>query len=117
MEDGNTGTSSELSFTTLPAPTISDVKVVRTSLSTALIQFTSKDSTKVNVYYGKTKGFGGLKTLNTSLSESTYSFEIEGLDDGSTYFFRIDANDVDNYSYQGNIYSFTTPPRPKNFEP
>jgi hypothetical protein len=112
-EDGNVGTSGELSFTTLPAPTISDVKVVRTTLTTALIQFTSKDATKVNMYYGKTKGFGGLKTVNTSLSESTYNVEIEGLDDGATYFFRIDGVDVESYSYPGTIFSFSTPQRPR----
>lgn len=112
-EDGNTGTSSELSFTTLPAPTISDVKVIRTTLSSALIQFTSKDATKVNIYYGKTKGFGGLKAINTSLSESTYTFELEGLDDGDTYYFRADAVDIESYAYVGRIDSFTTPPRPR----
>ena len=112
-EDGNTGSSSELSFTTLPAPTISDVKVLRTTLTSALIQFTSKDATKVNMYYGKTKGFGGLKIVNTSLSESTYTIEIDGLDDGSPYFFRIDGVDVESYTYSGTIFSFTTPQRPR----
>ena len=84
-EDGNTGTSSELSFTTLPAPVIKNVEVIKTTLSTATVQFTSVDATKVNVLYGQTESFGGVKELNTASSESTYTVELDGLEDGITY--------------------------------
>ena len=112
-EDGNTGRSSEMMFTTLPAPVVKNVSVIRKSLNSATIQFTSKDSTAVNILYGRTESFGGLETVNTSASESTYTVELEGLDDGVTYFFRPDAIDTDGFVYGGNIVTFTTPERPR----
>lgn len=111
--DGNTGSSAELSFTTLPAPTIKKIEVIKKSLNSATIQFTSTDATKVNIYYGKTEGFGGLKTINTSTAESVYTVELPGLDDGSTYYFRLDAVDTDGFSYAGNVFPFSTPPAPR----
>jgi len=113
-EDGNTGTSTELSFTTLPAPSIKNVSVIKTTLTSATIQFTATDASKVNIYYGKTEGFGGLETINTSRSESTYTVELNGLDDGATYFYKFSTFDSDENEYDSRrADSFTTPPRPR----
>jgi hypothetical protein len=111
-EDGNIGTSQEYSFVTAPAPTIKEVTVLRVSLSTATIQYTSRDATKVDLVYGKSEAFGGIVETNTSLAESTYTIQLNGLDDGSKYFFKLVSYDSENNSYDGNIFSFTTPPRP-----
>lgn len=112
-EDGNTATSQEFSFTTLPAPTLKEVTVTKTTLSSATIQFTSKQASKVNVLFGKSDAFGGLKTVNTSPAESTYSVELIGLDDGTKYFFRLSSFDAEGTEYPGNIFSFTTTARPR----
>ncbi|MEK7594859.1 MAG: fibronectin type III domain-containing protein [Patescibacteria group bacterium] len=112
-EDGNTGTSQEYSFTTSPAPTLKEVASSRVSLSTAGIQFTSKNATKVVVHYGKTEAFGGIKTINTSLSESSYAIDLAGLDDGSKYYYKLVSYDSEDNSYTGNTASFTTPSRPR----
>jgi hypothetical protein len=112
-EDGNIGTSQEYSFVTAPAPTIKEVTVVRVSLTGATIQFTSRDATKVDMVYGKSEAFGGIVETNTSLAESTYTIQLNGLDDGSKYFFKLVSYDSENNSYDGNIFSFTTPPRPR----
>lgn len=120
-EDGNTGTSPESSFATDPAPNIKEVTTKSIGLSDAVIGFTTKGAVKVKVYYGKSESFGGTTTINTSTSESSYSTELAGLDDGTKYFYKIDAFDSDGNSYEGNIFSLTTPQRPKisdlKFEP
>ncbi|MCW1907726.1 MAG: LamG domain-containing protein [Candidatus Saccharibacteria bacterium] len=112
-EDGNTGQSPEQSFTTSPAPTVKEIQPTKVSLSGTTIQFTSKDSTSVKIYYGPSESFGGVKTLNTSISESSYVFDLSGLADGTKYYFRLSAFDSEGGEYQGNIFSFSTPPRPK----
>ncbi|MCC7543700.1 discoidin domain-containing protein [bacterium] len=111
-EDGNTGVSNEISFTTAPAPIVKNVKVIKTTLNSATVQFTSEDASKALVYYGKTDAFGGKTEINTSLSESTYQVELNGLDDGASYVLRISLLDSEGGEYTGDIYSFTTPPRP-----
>ncbi len=111
--DGNTGTSSEHTFTTLPPPTVKDVSVNGISLTSANIRFTSKDAVQVKIYYGKSEGFGGLKTINTSSSESAYTKELQGLDDGAKYFFKVDPIDSDGNEYDGTVLNFETPPRPR----
>jgi|GEM_PF-5196904 len=113
-EDGNTGASTELSFTTLPAPSIKNVSVINQTLTSATVQFTSVDASKVNIYYGKTEGFGGMKAVNTSRAESTYTVELTGLDDGSTYFYKFATFDSDDNEYDSRrADSFVTPPRPR----
>jgi hypothetical protein len=65
-EDGNTGTSPELSFRTLEAPRVKDVSVTNISISSALIKYTSKGASSVKIYYGKSTDFGGVKEIPTS---------------------------------------------------
>ncbi len=112
-EDGNTGVSQEYTFRTAPAPTLKEITTTKIGLSNAVVQFTSKDATRINVFYGKSEGFGGLKSVNTSTSESTYSVELSGLDDGSKYFYKLVAFDNEDNSYDGSVSSFTTPSRPR----
>jgi hypothetical protein len=113
-EDGNIGVSGELSFTTQPAPTIKDVSIKSTSLSGAIIQFTSKDAAQIKLFYGKSEGFGGLKTINTSRSESIYTVELAGLDDGTQYSYKLNPIDLDGNEYNSSrIDNFTTPARPR----
>src|SRR5690606_5487768 len=86
--DGNIGQSAEFTFRTAPAPVVKEVTASPT-LSNAAVRFTSKDAAGVKVYFGKSEGFGGLERLNTSLSESKYSMTLNGLEDGSKYFYKI----------------------------
>jgi len=112
-EDGNLGSSSELTFTTQPAPTISDVAAIDVNVSGATIKFSSLGADSVKIYYGKSKDFGGIVTVNTSTSASTYTVPLEGLDDGAQYFFKINPFDLDGNEYDDPIsLSFTTPARP-----
>lgn len=112
-EDGNTGTSEEKNFTTAAAPTVKDVVAKNIGLSSAIIQFTSKDASKVKIYYGTTTSFGGAKEISTSTSETTYTAELTGLLDGTKYYYKINTFDSDNSEYEGTVLDFTTLPRPR----
>jgi hypothetical protein len=112
-EDGNTGSSQEYSFTTKPAPVLKEISTKTIGLSSADIEFTAVGAYKVNLYFGETDGFGGLETVNTSSTESTYDVEIAGLKDGTKYFYQLSAFDSEGTEYKGNIFSFSTPPRPR----
>lgn len=119
--DGNTGVSQEYTFTTAPAPVIKEIETTKVGLSDAAISFTSVNAVKVNIYYGPSDGFGGLKSLNTSSDESSYGVSLEGLSDGTKYYYQLSAIDAEGTEYKGNVFSFTTPQRPQisnlRFEP
>ena len=112
-EDGNTGSSQEFSFTTSPAPQLKEVETLSTTLAGATVRFTSREAVKVNIYYGQSESFGGVKSINTSITESTYSFSLDGLADGTKYFYKLSSFDSEGNEYEGNIFSFSTPPRPR----
>jgi hypothetical protein len=112
-EDGNTGTSQEYAFTTKPAPIIKEVSAIKVGLSDAIIQFTSVGANKVSLYYGESDAFGGLQSINTSFDETTYEINLTGLKDGTKYFYQLSGFDEEGYEYKGNVFSFTTPPRPR----
>ena len=111
--DGNVGTSDEQSFTTLPAPTVSNVSTGNINLATATIQFTSNYATAVQLQYG-----GGVlsssKVLNTSTATSTYSIPLSGLNPGTVYTFKLNPYDTSGNIYDNpTAFSFTTPPQPQ----
>lgn len=112
-EDGNTGTSSETTFTTAPPPSVQDVNTLQIGLDYALIQFTATGASSVNLYYGTNTDFGTIKKLSTSPVESTYTTELLNLQDGTKYYYKINSVDSDGNEYQGTILSFNTIPRPK----
>ena len=112
-EDGNTGTSVEKSFTTDPSPTVTDPKAKNISISSAILEFTSKGASKVKVYYGKSPAFGALKEIVTGTSEGLHTTELVGLDDGTKYFYKINTFDTESGEYEGNVLTFETLPRPR----
>lgn len=119
--DGNTGTSQEYTFTTQPAPVIKEISTTKVTLSEAIVSFTSQGATRVNLYFGASESFGGLRSINTSADESSYNLDMTGLADGTKYFYQLSAFDSEGTEYKGNIFSFTTPQRPQinnlRFEP
>ncbi|MEI6886717.1 MAG: fibronectin type III domain-containing protein, partial [bacterium] len=111
-EDGNTGQSSELSFTTDSAPTIKNVGTRYINVSSAEISFTSTKANEVRLYYGKSTSFGDMKKLSTSTKETTYPMNLTNLLDGTKYFYRINPVDSEGIEYEGTILDFTTLPKP-----
>lgn len=112
-EDGNTGMSTEKIFSTNPAPLVKGIAVVRVDLTSALIHFTSTGASKVRVLFGQSTGFGGLHEIQTSPVESTYTVVLDGLNDGTVYYYKIDPVDSEGFEYEGSVLDFTTLPRPK----
>lgn len=112
-EDGNNGESEEKSFTTAAAPTVHDVSAKNVTLTSAIIEYTVKDASKVKIYYGTTTSFGGVKEISTSTSETTYTTQLSELTDGTKYYYKINKYDSENAEYEGDVYSFETLPRPK----
>lgn len=112
-EDGNTDTSEEKNFTTAPAPSVHDVVVKNITLTSGIVEYTVKDTSKVKLYYGTTTSFGGVKEISTSTSETTYTTQLDDLLDGTKYYFKLNRFDSENAEYEGDVYSFETLPRPK----
>jgi len=112
-EDGNTGISQEYQFATSPAPSFKDITMLSVGLSTVTIQFTTANASKVALYYGPTTAFGGVQTINTATSESTYNMQITGLNDGTKYVYKLVSYDSEGNAYTGDTYSFSTPPAPR----
>lgn len=110
--DGNLGISREVSFTTLPAPSISMITTTNINVDKATTDFTITNGAQAKIYYGKSDGFGSVKTINTSTQASSYSIVLDGLDDGTKYFYKINSVDLDGNEYDGNINAFTTLVRP-----
>lgn len=112
-DDGNTGQSAELRFTTAPAPVVSDVSVSSINLDRASIRFTTQGAARTKIYYGTSTAFGAVTSVNTSADPSSYSVELPNLNDGTRYFYRVSAIDSLGYEYDGSVASFTTIARPR----
>ena len=112
-EDGNRGESEEMTFSTEPPPSTLEPIAKNIGLESAIIEFTSKNASKIRIYYGESSTFGGLKEISTSSEETTHTVELEDLLDGTKYFYKINAVDVDGEEYEGEIHSFETLPRPQ----
>lgn len=112
-EDGNTGTSQEYTFTTAPPPALREINTTNIKLNNAVVQFTSRNSSRIILQYGTSDSFGSVIRMNTSITESTYNVPLNDLADGVKYFYQIISYDSENTAYPGPIFSFTTPPRPR----
>jgi hypothetical protein len=99
-EDGNRGESEEMIFSTEPPPTTMEPIAKSIGLESAIIEFTTKNPSKIRIYYGESSAFGGLKEIFTSASETTHTVELDGLVDGTKYFYKINAVDVDGEEYE-----------------
>jgi hypothetical protein len=112
-EDGNTGMSEEQSFVTEPPPDVKEVRVSNLGISSTIINFTTVNATRAKIYYGPTTSFGGMKEIATSKLETSYSIELDNLEDGTKYFYRINTFDEEGEEYLGTILDFETLPRPR----
>jgi hypothetical protein len=112
-EDGNTGVSDEQSFTTAPPPEVKDVRISNLGINSTIINFTTVNASRAKIYYGPTTSFGGMKEIATSKLETTYSVELDNLEDGTKYFYRINTFDEEGEEYTGTILDFETLPRPR----
>jgi hypothetical protein len=111
--DGNTGTSAEGSFTTLPAPKVTNVNVTGINLNNATINFTSVGAASVQLAFGANGVTSNTQTLNTSTITSAYTIPLSSLSPGTIYTFTLNPTDSDGNLYNSiSSYTFTTPPQP-----
>jgi len=94
---GNEATS-EGELTTLAEadktpPTISGVNVSNITESSAIITWTTNEPATSQVTYGKTETYGSTTSEDTNLSTS-HSVTLTGLDDDTTYNFRVMSKDA-----------------------
>jgi len=112
-EDGNTGSAKEASFTTLPPPSTAEPVAKSIGLTSALIQFSSKNAARVRIYFGDSSAFGGIEDVVTGSGEGTHTVQLADLKDGTKYYYKINSFDTEGEEYEGEIHSFTTLQRPK----
>lgn len=112
-EDGNVGETDEQNFTTNPAPVISSIKVAGISINSANVTFTVQNANSASVQYGETTAYGGIQTLSTSTSLSTYTVALEKLDEDTEYHMLISAEDAEGNIFAGTDYTFNTLAQPK----
>lgn len=112
-EDGNVGVSEEKTFKTEPPPSVKDVSVTSVGVSSAILNFTTTNATSAKVYYGTSTEFGGVKTVGTSKLETSYSVELNQLQDGTRYYYKINTFDSEEAEYEGTTLDFETMPRPE----
>lgn len=111
-QDGNIGESNQFSFFTAHAPVVTDPTIIRIGLDYATLRFTVENAAASEIQFGKTSEFGGSERISTSSNRSTYIVNLEGLDDSSKYFYKINTFDQDNNEYEGVVLNFTTLARP-----
>lgn len=112
-EDGNTGQSDEQTFTTNPAPYVSNVKFTNVNINSAYVTFTIKNAVKATIEYGGTINYGQTQSLSTSTSESIYTVQLTALTEDTLYHLRIAGEDEEGNVYYSDDYTFQTLPTPK----
>lgn len=112
-EDGNQGSSGELTLTTNPAPAVADVKVVDIGITSAHVSFTVSNASKVTVKYGKTPSYGLTETLVTATATNTQVIDLTSLEEGTLYHVQIVGEDEEGNTFAGDDYTFETLPTPK----
>ncbi len=112
-EDGNTGVSTEDSFETTPAPTVTDPTAKTIGLSDVVLEFTVENANTVKIYYGTTSSFGSVKEIATSTTKTAYNVTLDELQDGTKYYYKVNTLDSEEEEYDGSTLSFETLPRPK----
>ncbi len=103
--DGNIGTSSIDTFTTLPPPVISEVTITDIQLHTAYISWTTNVSATCTLKYGAysiKEGSGG----------SAHVQRIDKLEPASDYQAQIECIDGDLNAFSSDQYTFSTPEEP-----
>jgi len=102
----NSATSSEISFSTLSGPVISDVSVSQVFNEKATIFWLTDISADSYVYYS-TSTQGTFLTSGKTESVTQHEITIENLTPGTRYYFYVkSSNALDNN--EGQYYSFVT---------
>lgn len=97
--DGNTGVSEEKTFATLPPPQVLEVSTTDIRTDSALVRFTVSSATSVDLLYGQSVSYGGVETVATSTTESSYSVRLANLQEDTQYNYKFILKDIDGNDY------------------
>jgi hypothetical protein len=100
-------------FTTLSAPTLSNVSVSNITLNSADVTWQSSSASNTKVYYGGSIAYGSILPENDLSMTTEHSIKLTNLADTTKYHFKIQGNDIDNNSLSSDDYTFETLPQPK----
>jgi hypothetical protein len=99
------------------APVISNIQASSITDTTAVITWTTDELSDSEVQYGATAGSYPLSRNSTNLVTS-HSVTLTGLNDDTTYYFRVGSSDGSgNGPTMSNELSFTTDPTPDTTAP
>ena len=118
---GNTGTSGDQTFTTLPAPdttppAISGIATSNISNNAATVSWTTDELSDTQIQYGTATSYGSATSRNTTLTTS-HSQQITGLLSSTTYHYRVLSRDsAGNLATSGDL-TFTTATQPDTTPP
>ena len=107
---GNCNTSGIFNFTTLPPditpPSISDVNATNITNSSAVITWTTNESSNSSVSYGINISLGNIN----SSSEMTisHSIDLTSLTSNKTYYYNVTSCDSSGNCNTSDAYNFTT---------
>ena len=99
--------STDYTFTTLSAPSISGVVVSDIALDSVVINWKTLSTTSSKIDYGLTTEYGSTMEVSTSADENHLA-KLTGLKDSSLYHYRIKATDVDGNIVASDDYTFFT---------
>ncbi len=112
--DGNRGQSNTYSFTTDPAPKVSEVDSAQNiRLDSMLINWKTSSIANCSIYYGKTSAYGGISAEAESSFASSHITTLEALEDSAEYHFQIRCRDSNSNLFTSDDYIQTTLTRPK----
>jgi outer membrane protein assembly factor BamB len=107
-----TGSSTDMSFTSgPPPPVISSVNATINSSTAATITWTTSTPSNSQVNYGTSSAYGSATGLDAALVTS-HSEPVTGLTPNTTYHFQVVSVDASGQSSSSTDYSFTTPVAP-----
>ncbi len=88
--------------------TYSDIKVEKTTATTALISWKTSDYTNAVIEYGLTESLGKYAREKSNLYTTTHTFELTNLEPEKTYYFKISASREGQSIESSTISTFST---------
>jgi len=111
--DGNIGESVQKSFSTAEAPGIAEVSISNITLDSALISWKTTSVAETDLHYGKDINYGEIISGLSGNATTLHSAEVDELESGTTYHFKIKGTDTQGNILTSDDYSFETLPMPE----
>lgn len=111
--DTDEANSQTQSFTTLPAPAISNVNVANITLNSADVSWETTTLAVSSLTYGNNSNLDKKLDDISGSNTTKHSVKIADLNHSTRYSFRISGTDADNNELTSDLYYFETLPMPR----